>query len=197
MRAVRGHWGVARAGRQLVLSLCRPASVPSRPARHVRGVDRRQPAKVRHNQLNTNSLVMTSIQTPPVTLGVLSRLTHAWTGCQTRRSTAGMFLVRKASPATRQTPPLTSHRTCLFLIIQLLIDPAHARTRSIAVSSDATAMHWPSQLTTPFVLSVFGISGQSGPAPELTTLDGGRLFLVRPDSVKGSRECMCVLLFLT
>ncbi|BGO98180.1 Vacuolar import and degradation protein 27 [Rhodotorula toruloides] len=39
---------------------------------------------------------------------------------------------------------------------------------------------------------LFGISGQSGPAPELTTLDGGRLFLVRPDSVKGSRECIFI-----
>ncbi|GAA5865793.1 hypothetical protein JCM3774_003096 [Rhodotorula dairenensis] len=39
---------------------------------------------------------------------------------------------------------------------------------------------------------LLGISGQSGPAPELTTLDGGQLFLVRPDSVKGSRECIFI-----
>ncbi|GAA6001784.1 Vid27p [Rhodotorula paludigena] len=39
---------------------------------------------------------------------------------------------------------------------------------------------------------LFGISGQAGPAPELTTLDGGRLFLVRPDSVRGSRECIFI-----
>ncbi|GAA5863919.1 hypothetical protein JCM8547_005280 [Rhodosporidiobolus lusitaniae] len=38
---------------------------------------------------------------------------------------------------------------------------------------------------------LFGISG-SAPAPELTTLDGGRLFLVRPDSIKGSRECIFI-----
>ncbi|GAA6039632.1 hypothetical protein JCM8097_002227 [Rhodosporidiobolus ruineniae] len=38
---------------------------------------------------------------------------------------------------------------------------------------------------------LFGMSGPS-PAPELTTLDGGRLFLVRPDSVKGSRECIFI-----
>lgn len=37
--------------------------------------------------------------------------------------------------------------------------------------------------------AVFGISDVA-PAAELTTLDGGRLFLVRPDSIKGSRECM-------
>ncbi|GAA5909052.1 hypothetical protein JCM5296_000602 [Sporobolomyces johnsonii] len=30
------------------------------------------------------------------------------------------------------------------------------------------------------------------PAPELTTIDGGRLFLVRPDSIKGSRECIFI-----
>ncbi|GAA5937065.1 Vid27p [Sporobolomyces koalae] len=39
--------------------------------------------------------------------------------------------------------------------------------------------------------SVFGISGPA-PAAELTTLDGGRLFLVRPDSIKGSRECIFI-----
>ncbi|BGP37527.1 Vacuolar import and degradation protein 27 [Rhodotorula kratochvilovae] len=39
---------------------------------------------------------------------------------------------------------------------------------------------------------LFGISGQQGPAPELTTLDGGRLFLVRPDSPKGARECIFI-----
>ncbi|GAA6020127.1 hypothetical protein JCM10207_006265 [Rhodosporidiobolus poonsookiae] len=38
---------------------------------------------------------------------------------------------------------------------------------------------------------LFGISGQA-PAAELTTLDGGRLFLVRPDSIKGSRECIFI-----
>ncbi|GAA5825080.1 hypothetical protein JCM3770_004730 [Rhodotorula araucariae] len=39
---------------------------------------------------------------------------------------------------------------------------------------------------------LFGITGQQGPAPELTTLDGGRLFLVRPDSPKGARECIFI-----
>lgn len=39
---------------------------------------------------------------------------------------------------------------------------------------------------------LLGITSQSGPAPELTTLDGGQLFLVRPDSVKGSRECIFI-----
>ncbi|GAA6018871.1 hypothetical protein JCM11491_001707 [Sporobolomyces phaffii] len=38
---------------------------------------------------------------------------------------------------------------------------------------------------------LFGISGPT-PAAELTTLDGGRLFLVRPDSIKGSRECIFI-----
>ncbi|GAA5853820.1 hypothetical protein JCM5353_002297 [Sporobolomyces roseus] len=39
--------------------------------------------------------------------------------------------------------------------------------------------------------TVFG-SGAAKPAAELTTLDGGRLFLVRPDSIKGSRECIFI-----
>ncbi|GAA5951255.1 hypothetical protein JCM3765_002424 [Sporobolomyces pararoseus] len=38
---------------------------------------------------------------------------------------------------------------------------------------------------------LFGIS-DAAPAAELTTLDGGRLFLVRPDSIKGSRECIFI-----
>lgn len=40
--------------------------------------------------------------------------------------------------------------------------------------------------------AVFGMAAASGPAPELTTLDGGRLFLVRPDSPKGARECIFI-----
>ncbi|GAA5944036.1 hypothetical protein JCM3775_006819 [Rhodotorula graminis] len=39
---------------------------------------------------------------------------------------------------------------------------------------------------------LFGMAAPSGPAPELTTLDGGRLFLVRPDSPKGARECIFI-----
>ncbi|GAA5914153.1 hypothetical protein JCM8208_003921 [Rhodotorula glutinis] len=39
---------------------------------------------------------------------------------------------------------------------------------------------------------LFGMAAPTGPAPELTTLDGGRLFLVRPDSPKGARECIFI-----
>ncbi|BGP18906.1 Vacuolar import and degradation protein 27 [Rhodosporidiobolus nylandii] len=39
---------------------------------------------------------------------------------------------------------------------------------------------------------LLGISGGQAPAAELTTLDGGRLFLVRPESIKGSRECIFI-----
>ncbi|KAM0751534.1 VID27-domain-containing protein [Meredithblackwellia eburnea MCA 4105] len=38
---------------------------------------------------------------------------------------------------------------------------------------------------------LFGLNGPS-PAPELLTIDNGRLFLVRPDSIKGSRECIFI-----
>ncbi|BGP22446.1 vacuolar import and degradation protein [Rhodotorula toruloides] len=79
-----------------------------------------------------------------------------------------MFLVRTGTPLIRQNPAADEPPNLLhFLIIQLLVNPFSPK-------------------------SVFGISGQSGPAPELTTLDGGRLFLVRPDSVKGSRECIFI-----
>ncbi|GAA5977039.1 hypothetical protein JCM11641_001283 [Rhodosporidiobolus odoratus] len=39
---------------------------------------------------------------------------------------------------------------------------------------------------------LLGISNPQSPAKELTTLDGGRLFLVRPDSVKSGRECIFI-----
>lgn len=42
---------------------------------------------------------------------------------------------------------------------------------------------------------VLGTS-RTTPAPELITIDRGALYLVRPESIKGSRECMCVSIVL-
>lgn len=46
-------------------------------------------------------------------------------------------------------------------------------------------------LTPSAICAVFGKG--NAPAAELSTIDRGRLFLVRPDSIKGSRECLSVL----
>ncbi|GAA5835390.1 hypothetical protein JCM11251_005221 [Rhodosporidiobolus azoricus] len=81
-----------------------------------------------------------------------------------------MFLVRKAILTHSASPELTS----------------------VPVSS-TSSLNLPSSrlVFLSQVNRLFGISGQA-PAAELTTLDGGRLFLVRPDSIKGSRECIFI-----